>query len=152
MRKRIIRGEVPRWGLSFDAFTAGTRPKIRPMRTENTTATRMAGTLSAVGVSMNFEMSCDMPMPPSTPSRPPIPVSTDASVRNCARMRRRFAPMAFFRPISRALRDGHEHDVHNADASHQQADARDDRDGQADGGEHLRHALHQALHAGGRGV
>ena len=39
-------------GLSFDAFTAGTRPKIRPMRTENTTATRMAGTLSAVGVSM----------------------------------------------------------------------------------------------------
>ena len=29
-----------------------------------------------------------------------MPVSTDASVRNCARMRRRFAPMAFFRPIS----------------------------------------------------
>ena len=42
-------------GLSFDAFTAGTRPKIRPMRTENTTATRMAGTLSAVGVSMNLK-------------------------------------------------------------------------------------------------
>ena len=49
---------------------------------------------------MNFEMSCDIPTPPNTPSTPPIPVNTQASVRNWARILRRFAPMAFFRPIS----------------------------------------------------
>ena len=39
-------------GLSLEAFTAGTRPKIRPMRIEKMAAARMAGTLMAEGVSM----------------------------------------------------------------------------------------------------
>ena len=40
-------------GLSLEAFTAGTRPKIRPMRMENMAAARIAGTLMADGVSIN---------------------------------------------------------------------------------------------------
>ena len=39
-------------------------------------------------------------MPPSTPSSPPMLVSTAASVRNWNRILRFLAPIAFFRPIS----------------------------------------------------
>ena len=39
-------------------------------------------------------------IPASTPNRPPIPVSTTASVKNWNRILLFLAPMAFFKPIS----------------------------------------------------
>ena len=71
-----------------------------PMPVEKARATRVAGILMDVGVPMTEEMSRAMTMPTMTPSRPPRLVSTEASVRNCQRMRFFRAPMAFFRPIS----------------------------------------------------
>ena len=47
-----------------------------------------------------LEITCAMIMPPSTPSSPPMLVSTAASVRNWNRILRFLAPIAFFRPIS----------------------------------------------------
>lgn len=50
------------------------------------------------------------------------------------------------------LGDGHQHNVHNADASHQQRDARDHGDGRGDGGHHIRHDLHHGSHAERHGL
>ena len=75
-------------------------PKTTPMRVEKATLMPMAGKLMATGISIIREISSAMPMPVATPMMPPRLVSTAASVRNCIRIRRFLAPMAFFRPIS----------------------------------------------------
>ena len=72
-----------------------------PIAMENTTAITMAGKLTATGAEVMREMISARPMPAPTPTMPPMLVSTAASVRNCHRMRLFFAPIAFFRPISR---------------------------------------------------
>ena len=87
-------------GFRFAAFTAGRMPKTTPMSMENTTAMRMAGMLMATGISIMLEISSARPTPVPTPMSPPRLVSTAASVKNCIRIRRFLAPMAFFRPIS----------------------------------------------------
>ena len=52
------------------------------------------------GIAIILEISWAMMMPLMTPIMPPRLVSTADSVRNCSRIRRFFAPMAFLRPIS----------------------------------------------------
>ena len=60
-----------------------------------------------------------MPAPTSTPSTPPSKASASASLTNWRPMWRRVAPSARRRPDLRAsLEDGHEHDVGDADAAH----------------------------------
>ena len=70
------------------------------MRVEKATLMAMAGTLMATGICISREISSAIPTPAATPMMPPRLVSTAASVRNCSRIRRFLAPMAFFRPIS----------------------------------------------------
>ena len=88
-------------GLRFAALTAGIMPKRIPMSMENTTATALAGMLTADGAPETDDTTRDAPMPAATPRMPPRLVRAAASVRNCHRMRRFRAPMAFLRPISR---------------------------------------------------
>ena len=98
---------------------------MMPMTMENTTAIMMDGTLMATGADVTRDMIAARPIPAPTPTMPPRLVSTAASVKNCHRMRLFFAPMAFFSTdLSRTLRNGNEHDVHNADTADEQGDAR----------------------------
>ena len=87
-------------GLRFAALTAGIMPKRMPMTMENTTATRLAGRLTDEGVPDREEITRLNTIPAATPSTPPMLVRVAASVRNCRRMRRFRAPMAYFSPIS----------------------------------------------------
>ena len=87
-------------GFRFAAFTDGSSPNTIPITMENTTEKMIAGMLIATGVCDTLEITCAMMMPPSTPSSPPMLVSTAASVRNWNRILRFLAPIAFFRPIS----------------------------------------------------
>ena len=72
-----------------------------PTTIENTTETTMDSELIATGTEAILEISCARAMPIPTPMIPPMLVSTEASVRNCARMLPFFAPIAYFSPISR---------------------------------------------------
>ena len=71
-----------------------------PMMNENTTVAATMYQLMKIGTPDIFEMPYASPMPTSTPRMPPRQVSTPASIRNCAEMRRLRAPSAFLRPIS----------------------------------------------------
>ena len=71
------------------------------MAMEKITENIIAGILMADGVCETLEMTWAITMPAATPMIPPRLVSTAASVRNWARIRRFLAPMAFFKPISR---------------------------------------------------
>ena len=88
-------------GFRLDALMDGISPKTMPTTMENTTETTMDRELIATGTDAILEISCASPIPMPTPMMPPMLVSTDASVRNCARIFPFFAPIAFFRPISR---------------------------------------------------
>lgn len=60
----------------------GISPKTIPTTIEKATDTIIAGVDIDTGTSAIFAMTFDKPMPISTPSTPPIVVSTEASVRN----------------------------------------------------------------------
>ena len=82
-------------GFIRAAFVAGKRPKTTPIRVEKAADTTMAGTLMEVAVFIALERSCARPMPARIPSIPPSVVRAAASVRNCMRILRCFAPRAF---------------------------------------------------------
>ena len=67
-----------------------------------------------------------MIMPPSTPSSPPMLVSTAASVRNWNRILRFLAPIAFFQAdLACTFRYRYQHNIHNTDTADQKRNARD---------------------------
>ena len=64
--------------------------------------------------------------PKNTPSRPPVAESTIVSLKNCETMSRLLgAQRAANADLARALGDGGQHDVHDADAADQQGNAGD---------------------------
>ena len=64
--------------------------------------------------------------PRPTPQAPPKVASTTASMRICSMTSPRRAPTRFAdADFARALRDAHQHDVHDDDAAHHQRDAGD---------------------------
>ena len=58
-------------GFRFAAWTAGSMPKMTPIKVENTTAITMAGTLMATGIWVIAEISCAITIPLMTPMIPP---------------------------------------------------------------------------------
>ena len=122
-------------GFRLAALMEGRRPNRIPMSMENTTETTITGMLMAVGVSVMLDITFASIFPTTTPMMPPILVSTAASVRNWARILFFLAPIAFLRPIS--LGDGHEHDVHNADATDQKRNTGDPDELLVSSGVHL---------------
>ena len=80
------------------------------------------------------------------PMTPPISESVTASTRNCVRMSRPRAPDRHAQAdLARPLRHRDQHDVHDADAAHEQ---RDGRDGGQQQGQHLRGRLLRLEHLG----
>ena len=69
-------------------------------------------------------------IPIKIPMIPPTRQSTTDSIRNCCLMALFLAPSAFRIPISfGSLGDGHQHDIHDADATNDQGNSRDKGNG-----------------------
>ena len=82
-------------------------------------------------------MACAPATPSAMPISPPIRVMTADSARNCRRMEPVRAPRDLRMPdLAGALRNGHQHDVHHADASHKQGDGGDNHHENGDASHH----------------
>src|SRR5207247_5800443 len=79
---------------------------------------------SFVGIWKRFSTNADETSPAKRPSSPPSTLSTIASLRNCSWTSDSLAPTASRSHLSRALSDGHQHDIHDADATHEQGQRR----------------------------
>ena len=63
-------------GFIFAAFTAGSNPKITPIKVENTTLIKIADTSIATGICIMLEINSARPIPLTTPMIPPRLVRT----------------------------------------------------------------------------
>ena len=84
-----------------------------------------AQTSASARIRVRHPATTAMPYVPSSPSPSPLPppsrATVTASARNWVRISRSRAPTARRRPISRVRSvTGHEHDIQNANAAHQQ--------------------------------
>src|SRR5881227_344460 len=107
-------------GSRAAARRAGQMPKNKPTAALNTNASRMASGEMSVFQWAIRDSTMAPPDPSTTPIRPPTRHSTSASTRNWNMMLKRVARLAHA-DLAGALGDGHEHDVHDADAAHEQA-------------------------------
>jgi hypothetical protein len=90
-----------RWDRASPPGNAGQVPKSNPTRPEKTTPIRATSMPTEAERGEIIEMNCAPPMPAAVPTLPPISVTSVDSVRNCARMVARRAPIARRTPISR---------------------------------------------------
>src|SRR5262249_14367768 len=76
-------------GSSRAARQAGKVPKPRPMIAETVTPSAIACGVTSAATGVAAAKSCAPPTPRIVPPRPPMSVTTAASVRNCRRIVRR---------------------------------------------------------------
>ena len=113
-------------GSNREACQAGKNPKNKPIPTETPTANSTEPEVTtAVRIPVEV-IRKETPQPMITPIMPPRKVNTAASIRNCPQISGPLGSEGFANAdFPASFHDGHQHDIHDPDATYQQRNAGD---------------------------